>query len=38
MTTTEKLAVMKAAEERNAARIAAHIDKQKEEGGQARDA
>lgn len=25
MTTTEKLAVMKAAEERNAARIAAHI-------------
>ncbi len=26
MTTTEKLAVMKAAEERNAARIAAHIE------------
>jgi hypothetical protein len=36
MTTTEKLAVMKAAEERNAARIAEHIEKQKE--GEAHDA
>lgn len=38
MKTTDKLAVMKALEQRNAARIAAHIDKRKEEGGQARDA
>ena len=36
MTTAEKLAVMKAAEERNAARIAAHNEKQKE--GEAHDA